>query len=693
MDEPTNPPQNYCIEQEEAKLHSFRRTATQATVTPCGLRVSIQKKDAAWRQTQQPIRSPTDQLQTQVQQPSMPAQLQQLQLQLEQLQSQMQQLQTTAQTPQPQPQQQGPSPASQKKKKKKKKKKQQARNPPESPATHAAPTPLQSTLPAAATAPSPPSPESRQRKCAQLVALLADTNTTDNAAIQELERASAEGYIHDGDTLNSGFGARGTRLLGAACAAGKALCARWLLGRGADPNVADGDGSTALHLAAQCADTGAVDVVHCLLDHGAHPLALNSFRESALLLASLFSPDTILPILARFCADLPKARRELALLKPSIALACEKNYLTFLQALESVLGPPCKELWTGTTGEPSPLHIAAQHGSADVAVFLMRVLTRFDVSTASNRLHPCNGHTALGLACAAGDFALVERLCAFSCIDVNAGTYESPLHVACRRGRWQIVNLLLEHHADPCLKNCCDPKEYEFGELHGDSPAHIAAREGHVECLRSLVEQCPRVVLQANRWGNVCLHVACMANAVLVARLLLECDATCDLAGQQVAFSNNRADQPLHYAYRHNPTGDVEALASLMLLHGADGEAENSCGQRPHECAASMCDARRLRAEAHARDLRLVREQAERERAALEQRLHTQQEELERRERDARDHVSALCVVCMEHAKDCLLKPCGHLACCYYCAQQVQRHGGCPICRADVDTTERVFLV
>ena len=46
------------------------------------------------------------------------------------------------------------------------------------------------------------------------------------------------------------------------------------------------------------------------------------------------------------------------------------------------------------------------------------------------------------------------------------------------------------------------------------------------------------------------------------------------------------------------------------------------------------------------------------------------------------------CPICFEQPRDTLLMPCGHLLC-KGCSEKM---GACPICRAEVRETHRVFL-
>lgn len=54
---------------------------------------------------------------------------------------------------------------------------------------------------------------------------------------------------------------------------------------------------------------------------------------------------------------------------------------------------------------------------------------------------------------------------------------QTPLHCAARMGHKELVNLLLEHKANP-----------DSATTAGHTPLHIAAREGHAQTTRILLD-------------------------------------------------------------------------------------------------------------------------------------------------------------------------------------------------------------
>ena len=63
------------------------------------------------------------------------------------------------------------------------------------------------------------------------------------------------------------------------------------------------------------------------------------------------------------------------------------------------------------------------------------------------------------------------------------------------------------------------------------------------------------------------------------------------------------------------------------------------------------------------------------------------------REVSTGDGPSNECVVCLEHAPDCVLYTCGHMCMCYTCARDVVQNGDmlCPLCRQSIRDVIKIF--
>ena len=118
----------------------------------------------------------------------------------------------------------------------------------------------------------------------------------------------------------------------------------------------------------------------------------------------------------------------------------------------------------------TPLHIAAEKGDIDVAMFLIE--TGADVNVTDT-----NGNTPLiFIIHKTGDLKIIKRLLEKgAAVNTQNRTGETALMYAAWRGQANIVRLLLENRADATLKN-----------RQGDTALTLAESKGHLEIVEML---------------------------------------------------------------------------------------------------------------------------------------------------------------------------------------------------------------
>jgi len=150
--------------------------------------------------------------------------------------------------------------------------------------------------------------------------------------------------------------------------------------------------------------------------------------------------------------------------------------------------------------------------------------------------------------------------------DVNAKSIllnYTPLHYAAKHGHVEIARLLIEKGADVNALGCLDK-----------TPLHYAALWGHFEIARLLIEKGADVSALTCS-DNTLLHNAALYGYFEIARLLIE-------NGADVNALGCLDKTPLHYAAEH---GHVE-IARLLIENGADVNAKNIDRWAPlHEAA------------------------------------------------------------------------------------------------------------
>ena len=175
---------------------------------------------------------------------------------------------------------------------------------------------------------------------------------------------------------------------------------------------------------------------------------------------------------------------------------------------------------------------------------------------------------------------------------------ESGLHIAAWHGFPRIVEILCQAGARVNTRN-----EDE------ETPLHVAASRGHIECIRCLLDSDDgqSVIDCQDKSGSSPLHLALRRNHSHVALLLLHSGADFDIVdsegetpihlcardgqlalaqtlcafGCNVDLANGEGMQPLHLAAKH---GNTE-VARCLCLAGANIDAKNNEGVLPETCA------------------------------------------------------------------------------------------------------------
>jgi len=147
----------------------------------------------------------------------------------------------------------------------------------------------------------------------------------------------------------------------------------------------------------------------------------------------------------------------------------------------------------------------------------------------------------------------------------------SPLHLAVKSGNTDIVNLLLENHADVTV-----------GDIDQQTPLHLAAKNGCTEIVRALIESGSEV--NARDVGHrTPLHWAAWKGQAEVMNILLE----------NGAYANAQTTQgwtPLHCAVVFsNDPATLDNRITALTREGGNVNATDNEGQTPlHWAAESM---------------------------------------------------------------------------------------------------------
>ncbi len=340
-----------------------------------------------------------------------------------------------------------------------------------------------------------------------------------------------------------------------------------LLGRGADPNVAVGDETCLYH----AAGSGDVEIVRHLLEHGAHP---NHPRRPPLLAAAKAGQTRVVQMLLKGDADVnaqdPQGNT-------ALHLAASNGHLFTVQIL---LTNKADANITNRAGETA-LDRAIQSSHPNVTSALLKAGGELDlfmaiglgdverarsiVETSPELVHATKrGRTSLHEAARWGLTDIAAILLEHGAVPdaLSEENKRTPLHWAVLENHPGVVQMLLEHKADPNL-----PLRYQGSTA---PPLYFAVTKGNVAVTELLLKHGAEVNAQceSGNMSGTLLFFAVVHGRIATAEILLNHKA--DVDGRL----NDRSPTPLYEAIRQ---GDYEMVD--LLVHFGAKVNQNVMGQ------------------------------------------------------------------------------------------------------------------
>ncbi|XP_052090920.1 serine/threonine-protein phosphatase 6 regulatory ankyrin repeat subunit C-like isoform X2 [Mytilus californianus] len=206
----------------------------------------------------------------------------------------------------------------------------------------------------------------------------------------------------------------------------------------------------------------------------------------------------------------------------------------------------------------TPLHVACIHRRYNIIELLLN--NNCDINAVDN-----NSRSALFLACEIGDEEIVLQL-GNNYADVNISNYvsQSPIHIACEFGYTNIVKTL----SRTCFINLTDSNNC--------TPLYLASKYGRYDIVQLLISKNADINYTDND-NKTPLFVACEASHIDIIKLLVDNEVDINLG-------NNHNETPLHIACKQ---GDGN-IAQLLIAHGADVDFIDNEGQTPLHLALNV---------------------------------------------------------------------------------------------------------
>ena len=281
--------------------------------------------------------------------------------------------------------------------------------------------------------------------------------------------------------------------------------------------------------------------------------------------------------------------------KTPLHLACKYGRLDICKVL--LEDDHCNVTAQSSETNETPLHIACCQTDSELVKHLL------ERCTSNQDIPDVYGDTPLFNACRSGNIDIIKQLVTdkyCNSLYVNIRTLETPVHIACRMQRLDIVQVLLDGHKDQVnqqnlfgetiLHLACQADAVEIVSFliqHNYCDPNIKARSGEgplfIACKRKQISivQCFNNSTcnfnQTDAKSNTPLHIACSNNALDIVKFLI-CHCNVDAA-------NSDGDTPLHVACKQNHHDILKCLLkgqSRKLDH-----LKNNAGFTPLHCACS----------------------------------------------------------------------------------------------------------
>ena len=144
-------------------------------------------------------------------------------------------------------------------------------------------------------------------------------------------------------------------------------------------------------------------------------------------------------------------------------------------------------------------------------------------------------------------------------INKQNSSKDTPLHVACSKGQFKVVEYLVHRNAKVNIKG---HKDY--------TPLHIAVSKGHTSIVKLLIARGSNVNQSAkDHWKPI--HIAATLDLEAIVEILISSGAAI----------NTKKNSPLHVAISNNAL----KAAIAFIRHGANIDGEDHRDQTPLEVA------------------------------------------------------------------------------------------------------------
>ena len=414
--------------------------------------------------------------------------------------------------------------------------------------------------------------------------------------VESLHKLAAEGNLDQLKTfIELGFSIKevdddNSTLLHVATAHNQIHVMQYVIESGIGVNAKDKDGNTALHIAAENAH---IDAIHLLLNSGVDDKILNGKMDAPLHIAFRSNNTNVIAAFLEHPIELVifgyRKRTPLHVIAEHDNVeACEvlHNSVLVKEEFKKVTG---FRLCATDEDNITPIHLAARMGSHRVLDFMMSKCKGhgYPVEVVLSFLDEENS-TPLHAAVDGGHGDVVQVLLNHGADPtVLKDDQPPPIHLACSQGKLEMIEAMVQHKGKEILQcrdqygqsllhrsshtiNCCRIIPYlaENGvsvdavDNQGRTPLHSSIIAGSITAVKGMISHGANPLLKDHQGFN-CLHHAVIRNRKAILCSLLELPS----ASQLVTDRNEKGNTPIHEALQLGLSELVSPMISTIRLH------------------------------------------------------------------------------------------------------------------------------
>ena len=364
------------------------------------------------------------------------------------------------------------------------------------------------------------------------------------AVIKECSKEVLQAIIDHGVDVNA-TNKRNQTALTNACINKDESAINVLLNARADPNIADSDGDTCLHVAAikECSK----EVLQAIIDHGVDVNATNKISQTALISACINKDESAITVLlnARANPNIADANGRTCL-HVAVVKECSK------EVLQAIIDHGVDVNATNKISQTALISACINKDESAITVLLN--------ARANPNIADANGHTCLHVAVVKECSKEVLQAIIDHGVDVNATNKisQTALISACINKDESAINALLNARANP-----------NIADADGDTCLHVAAiRECSKKVLQAIIDH-DVDVNASNNISLTALTLACIHKDESAINVLLN-------AGANPNIADADGDTCLHVAVAKEFSKDV---LQAITDHSVDVNATNNRNQ------------------------------------------------------------------------------------------------------------------